>query len=155
MASRGRGASRSNVQGWRSDVGNQSVAAADNQVWKKFTCVPYKKNLLKSITKIETALAKVHMVGLDTKQSVFVVTIMEKITKKWLDMMERLLGDMNNLSDSSILLDNLRELTNHKQLQKLAEASVQSFVALAKTPALLTHGSSCQLSSWFKRKKVV
>jgi hypothetical protein len=125
------------------------------RVWTNFTRVPYKNDLLKFITRIKTALAEVHMIGLDTKQSVVTVTIMEKITEKRLDMMERLLGDMNTLSDPSMLLDKLQELANHEQVQRLAEASVRLSVALATTPAPLLKGSLQQQPLRFKRKKVV
>jgi transposase InsO family protein len=125
------------------------------RVWTSFTRVPYENNLLKFITKIETALAEVHMIGLDTKQSVVTVTIMKKITEKRPDMMERLLGDMNTLSDPSMLLDKFRELANHEQVQKLAEASIRLSMALATTSASSSQGSSRQQTSRFKRKKVV
>ena len=82
------------------------------------------------------------MIGLDTKQSVVTVTIMEKITEKRPDMMERLLGNMNTLSNPSMLLDKLQELANHEQVQRLAEASIRSSVALATTSAPSSQGSS-------------
>jgi transposase InsO family protein len=110
---------------------------------------------LKFITKIETALAEVHMIGLDTKQSVVTVTIMEKITEKRPDMMERLLGNMNTLSDPSMLLDKLRELANHEQVQTLAEASIKSSMALATAPAPASQGTSRHQPLQFKRKRVV
>ncbi|PLW08619.1 hypothetical protein PCANC_24651 [Puccinia coronata f. sp. avenae] len=71
------------------------------------------------------------MIGINTKQSVVSVTVMEKITKKRPDLMERLLGDMATLSDPSLLLDKLRELANHEQVQRLCEIPQSNHQSLA------------------------
>jgi hypothetical protein len=93
------------------------------RVWTNYTCFPYKNDLLKFFTKIKAALAKVNMIGIDTKQSVVSVTIMEKITEKRHKMMEHLLASMARLSNPALLLDKLRELANHEQVQQLKISS--------------------------------
>ena len=108
------------------------------QVWTNFTRVPYTNNLLKFVTKIEAALAEVNLIGIDTKQSIVSVSIMEKITEKRPELMERLLGDMNTLSNPTMLLDKLRELANHKQVQQLVDSSSSNkhSMALATSASL-------------------
>jgi hypothetical protein len=89
------------------------------RVWTNFTRITYGNELLKYVQKTKSALADVNMIGIDTKQSVVSVTIMEKITEKRSNLMEQLLGDMATLGDPSLLLDKLRELANHEQVQRL------------------------------------
>ncbi|PLW33189.1 hypothetical protein PCANC_23529 [Puccinia coronata f. sp. avenae] len=101
------------------------------RVWTNFTRITYDNDLLKYVQKIESALAKVNMIGIDTKQSVVSFTVMEKITEKRPDLMKRLLGDMATLSDPSLLLDKLRELANHEQVQRLREIPQSNHQSLA------------------------
>jgi hypothetical protein len=74
---------------------------------------------------------------------------MEKITEKRPELMERLLGDMNTLSDPTMLLDKLRELANHKQVQQLVDlsSSDKHSMALATSASSSSRPNHRNLSS--------
>jgi hypothetical protein len=104
------------------------------------------------VNKVETALAEVNMIGIDTKQSIVSVEIMEKITEKRPNLMECLLGDMHTLSDPNMLLDKLCKLANHEQVQQLAEVAVKPTMALVTSSSNHSLGPSNNKS---KRKRII
>jgi hypothetical protein len=108
--------------------------------------------LLKFVTRIEAALAEVSMIGINTKKSVVSIMIMKKITEKRPDMMERLLADITTLSDPLLLLDKLRELANHEQVQRLADAINCQSVALSTIAAGTGRSMSSNLQNKRKRR---
>ncbi|KAI7933571.1 hypothetical protein MJO28_009171 [Puccinia striiformis f. sp. tritici] len=99
------------------------------RVWVNYNRITYEDDLLKYIIKIEAALTEMSTIGLDVMQELVSVSIMEKITHKRPALMERLLGDIDTLSNPFQLIAKLRQILNHDQVHKIKEFSSQSALA--------------------------